>query len=989
MTSLFDQLEQVSLRTKGSSDLSSLGVMDVLLDEEPAIFTKSKKDFTPLDKVTHVVIANKFMVLAMANNVLFRMNLHSPSERNEISLNKYTQGKLTNLFLDPTGNHLFLTFASKSKSTEMPELMYLSRKSDKIKTSGKFRGNEFTAIGWNNMNESDSTTGPILLGTSKGLIFETEISLEGDKFFAPSLEQYWRQLPNYLPLYGNKEVDGLVFDIGKNSNTPVTTLEYFQVPGTNKYMIFAATPSRLYYFYGSAEMEEKPVLQQVFQKYLNVPETDIFLASESRLGYSRLQFWSENLITPNQFAWVTEKGIYFGQIDDLKDNRIATVKDKVSLLPYPKPLYEDYSQSPKYPIAIALTEFHILLAYTDSIKGMCLLSKEVVYEDQYNEAFGKLVSVIRDSRTGDIWALSENAMFRFKVHREERNIWQIFCANNQFDLAKKYSRGNEVCYNQVLLKEADMLFEQKEYILSAQRFAEAQSSFEEICLKFLKVDEPDSLKIFLRNKLSALDPKQKTQITMLVVWVVELYLTKLEEIRLQGLEKSASYDEVQKQFETFIALQEVADCIRSNKSTIYELMESHGDKGNLIKLTIVSKDFERLIRHHIFKNNFRDALEVLKSQNNFELYYQFAPVLMQEVPKPLVNTLIDQGKKLGPLRLLPALVSCNGELHSLEVIRYLEFCIVKLKNADKAIHNLLVSLYAKYDSKKLMEYLNSQGQEVSLINYDVYFALRLCAEQQQNEACVKLYALLNLWESAVDLALKVNLELAKTMADMSPENDLELKKKLWLKIAQHVVSEKNDIQEAMKYLSDLIKIEDILPFFSDFLTIDHFKDAICNSLREYNQKIQALKEEMEEATNSAEQVRNEIHSFRNCFTYINSADKCEVCNMILMVRPFYFFPCNHMFHSDCLLAELEPCLGMTKRNRLSDLEKQLESLNTQSNSDNNSTGLSGMTRRDQVKAEIDNIIASECLYCGENMIRNVDKPFIEDFEYESITREWQ
>lgn len=79
--------------------------------------------------------------------------------------------------------------------------------------------------------------------------------------------------------------------------------------------------------------------------------------------------------------------------------------------------------------------------------------------------------------------------------------------------------------------------------------------------------------------------------------------------------------------------------------------------------------------------------------------------------------------------------------------------------------------------------------------------------------------------------------------------------------------------------------------------------------QEYNQKIQTLKEEMEEATNSAEQVRNEIQSFRNCFTYINSADKCEVCNMILMVRPFYFFPCNHMFHSDCLLAELEPCLG--------------------------------------------------------------------------------
>lgn len=47
-----------------------------------------------------------------------------------------------------------------------------------------------------------------------------------------------------------------------------------------------------------------------------------------------------------------------------------------------------------------------------------------------------------------------------------------------------------------------MLFEQKQYALSAQRYAETQSSFEEICLKFLQVNEPDSLKIFLRNKLS-------------------------------------------------------------------------------------------------------------------------------------------------------------------------------------------------------------------------------------------------------------------------------------------------------------------------------------------------------------------------------------------------------------------------------------------------------------------------------------------------------
>lgn len=194
----------------------------------------------------------------------------------------------------------------------------------------------------------------------------------------------------------------------------------------------------------------------------------------------------------------------------------------------------------------------------------------------------------------------------------------------------------------------------------------------------------------------------------------------------------------------------------------------------------------QLIRHHIYKNSFHEALEVLKSQNKYDLYYQFAPILMQEVPKYTVKALIDQGKKLHPLRLLPALVTCEGEFHAKEVMKYLEFCIDKLKNTDKAIHNFLLSLYAKHDKDKLMQYLNTQGQEPTLVNYDVHFALRLCQDNPDlKEACVQLSGLLGLWESAVELALTDNnLKLAKQLADMPPEEDVELRKKLWLKIGK-------------------------------------------------------------------------------------------------------------------------------------------------------------------------------------------------------------
>ena len=70
-----------------------------------------------------------------------------------------------------------------------------------------------------------------------------------------------------------------------------------------------------------------------------------------------------------------------------------------------------------------------------------------------------------------------------------------------------------------------------------------------------------------------------------------------------------------------------------------------------------------------------------------------------------------------------------------------------------------------------------------MVCYDIHYALRLCREQGLTEACVQLSALLGLWEAAVDLALTVNVNLAKQTASM-PQNDSELRKKLWLKIGK-------------------------------------------------------------------------------------------------------------------------------------------------------------------------------------------------------------
>jgi len=77
---------------------------------------------------------------------------------------------------------------------------------------------------------------------------------------------------------------------------------------------------------------------------------------------------------------------------------------------------------------------------------------------------------------------------------------------------------------------------------------------------------------------------------------------------------------------------------------------------------------------------------------------------------------------------------------------------------------------------------------------------------------------------------QVDPELAMAEAD-KVEDDEELRKKLWLMIAKHVIEQeqgtkRENIRKAIAFLKEtdgLLKIEDILPFFPDFALIDDFR----------------------------------------------------------------------------------------------------------------------------------------------------------------------
>ena len=97
----------------------------------------------------------------------------------------------------------------------------------------------------------------------------------------------------------------------------------------------------------------------------------------------------------------------------------------------------------------------------------------------------------------------------------------------------------------------------------------------------------------------------------------------------------------------------------------------------------------------------------------------------------------------------------------------------------------------------------------------------------------------------------------------------------------------------------LLKIDDLLPWFPDFVVIDKFKDRVVESLEDYNSRIDELKGEMMTYTSSAEKIRNEIQGNQ----------VCELCDQAILSRVFYLFPCSHAFHADCLTREVGACGG--------------------------------------------------------------------------------
>mmetsp|Transcript_11492 Transcript_11492/g.17010 ORF Transcript_11492/g.17010 Transcript_11492/m.17010 type:complete len:1082 (-) Transcript_11492:1766-5011(-) len=584
-----------------------------------------------------------------------------------------------------------------------------------------------------------------------------------------------------------------------------------------------------------------------------------------------------------------------------------------------------------------------------------------------------------------LWVYTKDRILRVTPMEEGRDIWRYYLSKalhplysheDYFKTAYELVNLNREDKDIVLQSKANFLFQKGHYAEAAREFADTTIDFEDVVIMFYEANQRKPLMKYLLKRLGDLKQlceKEKNAtatipLRCLCSYIAELYLDAMNNVD-DTLITGESNKELSSLRENYYAfLSEYGKFL--NDENVLQLIETHGATEDMLHFSSTINEYGKVISHHVMLQQYDKAVDVLEkntnSQSMKDLFYRYAPILMEKEPIKMIECL-QKALLLDHGQLIPALMrylNSDPQNGSAIVMKYLQWTIDYLGTEEPAIHNLLVSLYAKEeDEERLCQFLNNKGGHVF---FDIKYALRVCMENHQIKASAFLYAEQGMYYEAVNLALKKNDEdLAKKYANKP--TDPELRKRLWLLIIKHVIVHSNtdDVSKAITFLQETgntLSLEDILVYFPDSVKIKSFYEKIKTSLAEYKSNITDLKNSMSATADSANLIRDELQSIKHRSQTIYPHDSCHHCGQPVLSKEFVVFPCHHIFHMPCLLTYMSKHADDATRARLAalkDAKKKGGDI-------------------DKRHADFEELMMKECPLCGDLMVQTIDMSFIDE-----------
>lgn len=180
---------------------------------------------------------------------------------------------------------------------------------------------------------------------------------------------------------------------------------------------------------------------------------------------------------------------------------------------------------------IAVTDFHYYLLHQDTLTIMSRITQKVVKCVEYRGS--SFVDMCFEKSVAILWVYSSTAITKIDTSKEDTEVWKLLIEKKKFKEAYEVAKITNENLDYVAGLYADSLFEARQYQLAAALYIDTARTFEEIFIKFLTVDNDparEGLEMYVKFWLKKLLPEEKSQRCLLVGWLIELLVYKLNNL---------------------------------------------------------------------------------------------------------------------------------------------------------------------------------------------------------------------------------------------------------------------------------------------------------------------------------------------------------------------------------------------------------------------------------------------------------------------------
>ena len=606
------------------------------------------------------------------------------------------------------------------------------------------------------------------------------------------------------------------------------------------------------------------------------------------------------------------------------------------------------------PKAVCETKFNIFFLYSDYLVVQSKLTNGIKFDEYIPYKFIDMFY-----NEDSIIIYNENNLYKISLENEYYNLYEDYIEKGDYKAALEIKKDDKYLMPKLHKIYADYLFNNKQYLKAALEYAFSNEIFENVCIKFLNINNISGLirymililKFRLYNSSSfekenkeekKVNPREQFIDKYLIkTWLLELLIEKYEDDKDDKLcEKIREIARSERDGSQYI-----------DQNLLYYILNIYNKQEELIEIAGLKKDHETIITSLINRNKIDETLYQFKLSitgegNELDIklknyFYKYGNLLIKENTKNTIELLNDYYKPEKPDEIIRVLISPNFDKLSQEennfrlIINYLKDIIKKPYKIggreinitkNKILHNLYILLvsYSKNEKYKSVLFselktvintyidnlqIGKKGEITDKIYFDLNFAKKIFTEKEDEKSkgilCL-LYYLLNQYIDSIDIAIENNFQdLIVFLTENIPEE--KLKKKIWLKIFQHEKETKglSSAKEVVSQSANMIKIEDIIPLMGDDEKLIEFKEELTNSISNSEKSYLKLNKEILEFNESNDLIIKDIElSEKKAIKKKYTDLRCCKCDKNINTgrnTKFFLFPCQHIFDLQCLI----------------------------------------------------------------------------------------